>query len=105
MIAVTAFDVVSGFRCQHFFRFACDSNGERFQIGMLEDIVKLANDELVLQRSMYPVYLVTRRATYFGVLTWVCKYEIVPDKYFGRNGSYFGLGVWFLNSILDGVEV
>jgi hypothetical protein len=72
---------------------------------MLEDIVKLANDELVLQRSMYPVYLVTRRATDFGVLTWVGKYEIVPDKYFGRNGSYFGLGVWFLNSILDGVEV
>jgi hypothetical protein len=54
---------------------------------------------------MGPVYLVTRRATGFGLLTWVGKYDIVPDEYFSREGSYYGLGVWFLNSILDGVEI
>ena len=100
MIGFTVFDVVNGFQCQHYFRLAQDGMGQRFPISFLEGRVKLRNDELILSRSMSPVYLISRCDTEHGALTWVGRYSPMPTDYADRDGSYFGVGIWFLESIL-----
>jgi len=74
--------------------------GQRFPISFLEGVVKLSNDELILSRSMSPIYLISRYDTEHGALTWVGRYSSMPTDYADRDGSYFGVGIWFLDSIL-----
>jgi hypothetical protein len=101
MFAFTVFDVVKGFDCQHFFRLASDSNEERIPLDLLNDIVKLKNEEIILKRSMGPVFVICKRRTDYGVLTWIGKYAALPVEYAERDGSYFGVGLWFLGSYFD----
>jgi hypothetical protein len=79
--------------------------GQRFPISFLEDRVKLRNDELVLSRSMAPIYLFCRCNTEHGALTWAGKYSPLPTDYADREGSYFGVGIWFLESILPATDL
>jgi hypothetical protein len=101
MFAFTVFDVVQGFDCQHFFRLASDSNEERIPLELLNDIVKLKNEEIILKRSMGPLFVICNRRTDHGVLTWIGKYAALPLEYAERDGSYCGVGLWFLDSYFD----
>jgi hypothetical protein len=105
MFALTIFDVVQGFDCQHFFRLASDSNAERIPLELLNDIVKLKNEELILKKSMGAVFVVCNRRTDHGVLTWIGKYAALPLKYAERDGSYCGAGLWFLDSSYDSNKI
>jgi hypothetical protein len=104
MIAFTLFDVVKGFRCRHFFRLESDQRQERFSKTVLEEIVKLKNNDLVLTESLGSIFVLCKRETEHGILTWVGKYSVLPRAYADRDGSYFGVGVWFLNTMLSGKE-
>jgi hypothetical protein len=101
VLGLTVFDNVAGFKAKYF----PYENKQPRAVQLDQSCLVLDSDVLVLPKSRYELFAVSRQRAEHNTLTSIAVYMSAPIKYAHREGFYCGVGVWFLDRSARGAPV